>query len=286
MDGAVALTIHSGIAYALSFRHAWHTHSLPPGRLTILNVSRPESPTLLGTLLDNGLTGAAGLAVQVRDDGRTLVFVAASEPGRLVVVDATSPPHMRVVGTSEELLGATDVILASGDVALVAAAGGVAAVDVRDSASPRLLSLIALSGAHALRIAERDGPSLLLHVVGGPAAPRFTVIRATLGGGGDGGAPSIAFSRLASLKDKRLQGSSSVLPLPGGPLSFAASPVADGGGTLALLNVSAATGYQAQIIKVRAWPLPFSSTSSLLKHLTIARLLRHDTNPPPSPCPP
>lgn len=101
--------------------------------------------------LTTGFANAWALAVV----GRTL-FVADAGYG-LVIVDATNPADMRIVGRAAISSGSPQSVVLQGSLAYVAAgAGGVVVVDVADLAQPRVVGSVDTPGS-ALHVAYANG---------------------------------------------------------------------------------------------------------------------------------
>lgn len=153
--------------------------------LSVLDVSNPESPQLVGGLAIDGYS----LDVSVEGD---LAFVIQRPSGtrptsNLVVVDLTIPALPRVVGHLD-LPGGAAKIEASGDMVYVsdywwiAASqefGGLRVVDVTEPSAPRLAGRIAMTPMTDMTVVERLGYAvgdLVLYVLdlSAPASPRIS----------------------------------------------------------------------------------------------------------------
>ncbi|MFN8465641.1 MAG: hypothetical protein U0X20_08835 [Caldilineaceae bacterium] len=111
--------------------------------LHMIDVTEPETPTLLATLDTGGSAAAAGALGD-------FVYVVDRMTG-LIVVDISDPAQPQVTGTlpiSGTALGVTAAATSTRTLAYVAAGlGGVAVVDVTDPPAPQLLGTFATASA-------------------------------------------------------------------------------------------------------------------------------------------
>lgn len=164
-----ALAVAGGVAYAVG-----------TGGLSVVDVSRPASPTLLARVPAVGSARSVAVAAGA-------AFVA-TDAGALVAVDVADPAAPAVHGPVADVAGARDVA-ADGDTVVVAAGdGGLVVVAAADKAARGALA----GGSRVTAVAARDGTAFLagpgglqLADVTDPAAPRWLAARA-LPGVGDG----------------------------------------------------------------------------------------------------
>ena len=154
------------------------------GKLSIFDVSDPQSPRATGTI--GGLGHVRQLCVR-----RGIAYVTAREDG-LFLVDVATPAKMQVLSHYDTIELATGIAV-SGDVALVACrTAGVELVDVSTPEKPVHLSTVRTGEAQS--VAVRDGilyagvwatGELVTCDVSKPRAPAV-LARAALDGYGDG----------------------------------------------------------------------------------------------------
>jgi hypothetical protein len=154
------------------------------GKLKVVDVSRPESPILKGTI------GQLGRVRQLQVN-HNIAYVTAREDG-LFLVDVSAPEKMRILAHYDTIELATGIEV-SGDVAFVACrTAGVELIDVSAPESPRHLSTVRTGEAQSIRV--RDGVlyvgvwgsgELVIGDVSDPYHPRV-LARVQLEGYGDG----------------------------------------------------------------------------------------------------
>jgi len=113
----------------------------PADTLTIIDISDPTSPTIVGSISDAQLNGPYSVYVSGQ-----YAYVAAHIANALTIVDVSDPTSPAIVGSISDAdkLARADSVYVSGKYAYVAAAGANALtiVDVSDPASPAIVGSI------------------------------------------------------------------------------------------------------------------------------------------------
>ena len=115
-------------------------------RLTIIDISNPSSPTIVGSVQNSSILDGAG-AVYVAGD-YAYVAANAGSPDRLVVIDVSNPSAPTIVGwVSDSRLEGGDHLYVSGNYAYVPAefADALTIVDVSNPTSPQVVGWVSSS---------------------------------------------------------------------------------------------------------------------------------------------
>lgn len=144
LDGAYSVAVSGNLAYVAAY---------DGNALTIVDVTNPAVPIIVGTVTDVALTGATGVAVV-----GNFAYVTAGGSNALTVVDVTNPAAPVVVGTvTDASLAGPNGVAVSGNLAYVAAGGANAltVVDVTNPAAPVVAGTVtdaSLNGAQNVAV--------------------------------------------------------------------------------------------------------------------------------------
>jgi hypothetical protein len=138
--------------------------------LDVVDLTTPASPAVVGSV-NLGAVGVSGLKAV-----GSLVYVAAGSGG-LKVIDASSPPNPRVIGSLTFAYGASNLTI-NGSYAYVAAGSTIYVVNISTPSAPRTVGSLAGTAASALaasqgRLYTISATQLSMMDITSPTAPRL-----------------------------------------------------------------------------------------------------------------